>query len=52
VLGLLAVAAGPLLVRGTFTDLGHTTAVLLGLALAVLVSRAATRAARGNPSAR
>lgn len=40
VLGLLLVAAGPLAVRTTSTDLGHTTAVLLGLAVAVLVSRA------------
>lgn len=40
VLGLLLIATGPLVVRTTSTDLGHTTAVLLGLALAVLVSRA------------
>ena len=38
--GLLLVAAGPLVVRTTSTDLGHTTAVLLGLALAGLISRA------------
>lgn len=39
VLGLLVLAAGPLALRTTSTDLGHTTAVLLGLALAVLVNR-------------
>jgi hypothetical protein len=40
VLALLAVTAGPLVVRPTFTGLGHTTAVLLGFALAVLAARA------------
>jgi hypothetical protein len=44
VLGLLAAAAGPLLVDPTYTGLGHTTAVLLGLAFAVLVGRAARSA--------
>jgi hypothetical protein len=39
VLALLVVTAGPLLVRPTFTDLGHTTAVLLGFALAVVAAR-------------
>jgi Rhomboid-like protein len=41
VLALLAITAGPLLVRPNFTDLGHTTAVLLGFALALLAARAA-----------
>jgi hypothetical protein len=41
VLGLLAITAGPLLVRPNFTELGHTTAVLLGFALALLAVRAA-----------
>jgi rhomboid family protein len=43
VLGLLAVVVGPLLVRPGFTYLGHLIALLLGFALAVLVSRAADR---------
>jgi PPOX class probable F420-dependent enzyme len=41
VVGLLALTAGPLLVRPNFTELGHTTAVLLGFALALLAVRAA-----------
>lgn len=41
VLGLAAVAAGPLLLAPTVTALGHATAALLGLALAVLVTAAA-----------
>jgi hypothetical protein len=40
-LGLVAVAAAPLLVRSTFTDVGHLIAVLIGFALAVLAARAA-----------
>jgi hypothetical protein len=41
VAGLLAVTVVPLLLDADFTDVGHLTAVLLGFALAVLVSRAA-----------
>jgi len=38
-LGVLAVAAGSLLLDQDFTGVGHVTAVLLGFALAVLVAR-------------
>jgi hypothetical protein len=41
VAGLLVVTVVPLLLDADFTDVGHLTAVLLGFALAVLVSRAA-----------
>lgn len=41
-LGVLAVAAGSLLLDRDFTGVGHVTAVLLGLALAVLTARRPT----------
>jgi len=41
VLGLLAITVVPVLLDADFTDVGHLTAVLLGFALAVLVTRAA-----------
>jgi hypothetical protein len=47
-LALLAVTAGPLLVRPAFTDIGHPTAVLLGFALAVLAARPRPRS--GEPA--
>jgi hypothetical protein len=47
VLALLVVAAGPLAVRPTFTYVGHSIAVLLGLALAVMVARAGSRVSPG-----
>jgi hypothetical protein len=40
VLGLLMVCAAPLLLAPTFTDVGHVTAAVLGLAPALLVARA------------
>lgn len=43
--GLVVFFVGPLLVRPTFTDLGHTCALALGFGLALLAHRAA-RAAR------
>lgn len=43
-LGVLAVAGASVLLDPDFTGVGHVTAVLLGFALAVLVSRATTRA--------
>jgi hypothetical protein len=39
VVGLLALTVLPLLLDADFTEVGHLTAVLLGFALAVLVSR-------------
>jgi hypothetical protein len=44
VAGLLTITVVPLLLDADFTDVGHLTAVLLGFALAVLVSRAAAAA--------
>lgn len=41
-LGVLAVAAGSLLLDQDFTGVGHVTAVLLGFALAVLTARRPT----------
>ena len=41
VVGLLATTVVPVLLDADFTDVGHLTAVLLGFALAVLVTRAA-----------
>ena len=41
VAGLLVITVVPLLLDADFTDVGHLTAVLLGFALAVLVSRGA-----------
>jgi hypothetical protein len=41
VVGLLAITVVPVLLDADFTDVGHLTAVLLGFALAVLVTRAA-----------
>jgi Mn2+/Fe2+ NRAMP family transporter len=49
-LALLALAAVPLLVSPSFTDVGHLVAVLLGFALALVVRRAATLARRGGPT--
>jgi hypothetical protein len=46
VAALVAFAAGPLVLNPTFTDLGHTCALGLGLGLALIASRAAADAAR------
>jgi rhomboid family protein len=45
VVGLLLYFSGPLAMRPTYTDAGHTTALALGFGLAVLAHRAATRPA-------
>ena len=44
VAGLVVFFVGPLMVRPTFTDLGHTCALLIGFGLAHLASRAALAA--------
>lgn len=44
VAGLVVFFVGPLVIRPTFTDLGHTCALLLGFGLALLAARAASAA--------
>lgn len=44
---LVAFFVGPLLVRPTFTDLGHATALTIGLGIALVVARATRDRQRG-----